>query len=360
MVGGFLGAGKTTTLARLARFYLDRGQRVGLVTNDQAQDLVDTNNLRSQGFPVEEVAGACFCCRFNDLMGKVEQLADQERPDVILAEPVGSCTDLVATVVQPLKDLYGDRFQVTPYAVIFKPSHGLRILRNDTGAGFSPKAAYIFTKQLEEADAVLINRIDELTAAAQEELATLVTARHPGTPVLRLSARTGQGFEALTELLDQDGDFGRKILDIDYDIYAEGEAELGWLNSSAHVSAAAPFALDDLLMEVVRRLQESLAQRGGEVAHLKVIGLADTSFGVANLVSSATRPELSLPSQGQVREADLIVNARVAIDPELLEQEVRSVVGVACQARKGQAEFRQSQSLRPGRPTPTHRYAVAR
>jgi G3E family GTPase len=359
MVGGFLGAGKTTTLARLARYYMNRGQRVGLITNDQAQDLVDTNHLRSQGFPVEEVAGACFCCRFDDLMGKVSLLTENERPDVILAEPVGSCTDLVATVVQPLKDLYGDRFQVAPYAVIFKPSHGLRILRNE-GGGFSPKAAYIFTKQLEEADAVLINRIDELSTAAQEELAALVSGKYPGTPVLRVSAKTGQGFEALTELLDQEGDFGRKILDIDYDTYAEGEAELGWLNSSAHVSAAAPFALDQLLFEVVQRLQEALQRQGGEVAHLKVIGLSDTSFGVANLVSSGTKPELSLASQGQVREADLIVNARVAIDPDLLEIEVRRAVESACQARKGRADFRQTQSLRPGRPTPTHRYATAK
>src|SRR5207247_7989973 len=109
MVGGFLGAGKTTTLARLARFYMDRGQRVGLVTNDQAQDLVDTHSLREQGFSVQEVAGACFCCRFDDLMSKIQELESSERPDVVLAEPVGSCTDLVATVVQPLKDLYGNR-----------------------------------------------------------------------------------------------------------------------------------------------------------------------------------------------------------------------------------------------------------
>src|SRR5262245_25101822 len=157
MIGGFLGAGKTTTMTRLARHYMDRGQRVGLVTNDQAQDLVDTNSLRAQGFPVEEVAGACFCCRFDDLVGKVGQLDKNGRPDVILAEPVGSCTDLVATVVQPLRDLYGKRFEVAPYPVLFKPSHGLRILRNEPDSGFSPKAAYIFRKQLEEADAIVIN-----------------------------------------------------------------------------------------------------------------------------------------------------------------------------------------------------------
>jgi G3E family GTPase len=356
MVGGFLGAGKTTALARLARFYLDRGQRIGLVTNDPAQDLVDTNSLRAQGFPVEEVPGACFCCRFDDLVGKVEQLQASERPDVILAEPVGSCTDLVATVVQPLKDLCGDRFQVAPYVVFFKPSHGLRILRNE-GGGFSPKAAYIFRKQLEEADAIAINRLDELTAAAVDELAGLVASHYPGTPVLRLSAKTGQGFDALTHLLEQEGNFGRKVLDIDYDTYAEGEAELGWLNSSVHVSAAEPFPLDDLLLDIVCRLQVSLGVLGGEVAHLKVIGLGETAFAVANLVSSRTQPELSLASQGRSREADVIVNARVAVDPVLLEEQVKGIVTEACRSRRANAEFRKTQSLRPGRPTPTHRYA---
>src|SRR3954452_21278193 len=214
MVGGFLGAGKTTTLARLARFYVGRGQKVGLVTNDQAQNLVDTTSLRSQGFPVEEVPGACFCCRFNDLVDRVGLLEEGERPDVVLAEPVGSCTDLVATVVQPLRDLYGDRFEVAPYPVFFKPSHGTRILKGEPAGGFSPKAAYIFTKQLEEADAIVLNRVDEMDPAAVREVSDLVASKYPGTPVLRVSAKTGQGFDALVELLDQKGDFGRKILSI--------------------------------------------------------------------------------------------------------------------------------------------------
>ncbi len=361
MVGGFLGAGKTTTLARLARHYTSLGRRVGLVTNDQAQDLVDTHSLRSQGFSVEEVAGACFCCRFDDLVGKVGQLEQGERPDVILAEPVGSCTDLVATVVQPLKDLYGQRFEVAPYAVLFKPSHGLRILRNEESGGFSPKAAYIFRKQLEEADAVVINRADELSPQQAAELTDLVGQQYPNVPVLRLSARTGAGFEALTELLDQQGPFGKKILDIDYDVYAEGEAELGWLNATVRVTTPHPVGLDGVLLDVVGRLAEVLRGRGLEVAHLKVIGLADGLFGVANLVSSRTEPELSLSSHARVTEAEVIVNARVAADPAVVEELVREAIEEAVVTRRGgRAEVRGVQSFRPGRPTPTHRYAAAK
>lgn len=355
MVGGFLGAGKTTTLARLARHYLARGQQVGIVTNDQAQDLVDTNSLRSQGFDVGEVAGACFCCRFNDLVATVEQLDRRHMPDVILAEPVGSCTDLVATVLQPLKQLYEARFQVAPYAVILKPSQGRKILRQEAGTGFSPKAAYILEKQLEEADVVLINRIDELSANEANELERLMASRFPGTPCLRVSAKTGQGFEAFTEFLEQDGEFGRRVLDIDYDVYAEGEAELGWLNSSVRVTAVQPFPLDDLLLDVVGRLRESFSASGWEAAHLKVIGLWEGFFGVANLVSSSVLPELSLPSACRVTSADLVINARVACDPDELKTAVQRALREACQAMGATAHEGQTQQFRPGRPQPTHR-----
>ncbi|GAB5442424.1 MAG: GTP-binding protein [Fuerstiella sp.] len=357
MVGGFLGAGKTTTLARLAKHYMDQGLSVGIVTNDQADDLVDTNLLRSLGFNVGEVAGACFCCNFDELMSTVEGISRDQRPDVILAEPVGSCTDLVATVIQPIKQLFNAEFQIAPYAVILKPSHGRRVLANESGSGFSPKAAYILKKQIEEADLVLINRIDELSDTQADELQQLIQQHCPERPVLRISAKTGDGFEALTEWLGQDGDFGRRILDIDYDTYADGEAELGWLNSSVRVTAESEFDLDDLLLSLVRELKQRLSDHTAEAAHLKTIGLWEGFFGVANLVSSENEAELSLPSGCTVQQADVIVNARVACEPELLTELVEDVVRSTVAQLPGTVEFRRTQSFKPGRPVPTHRLA---
>ncbi len=94
--------GKTTLLAQAAGILVARGKRVGLITNDQAADLVDTAMLRGKGFDVSEVAGGCFCCRFNDLVTASDSLLSEQKPDVLIGEPVGSCTDLAATVVQPM------------------------------------------------------------------------------------------------------------------------------------------------------------------------------------------------------------------------------------------------------------------
>jgi Ni2+-binding GTPase involved in maturation of urease and hydrogenase len=359
MVGGFLGAGKTTAIARLARMYQAAGQKVGIVTNDQAADLVDTMSLRSQGFNVGEVAGSCFCCNFGALMSTVEKLSPDNRPDVVLAEPVGSCTDLVATVVQPLVQLFGGKFEVAPYGVILKPSHGRKILRNEPGGGFSPKAAYIFRKQLEEADFILLNRIDELPEAERQELHTLLSTQFPGVKVMLVSAKSGAGFNEVFEFLKQQGGFGRRILDLDYDIYAEGEAELGWLNASTTVKAKTPFALDSYLLTIIRQLQSSLAA-AGEVAHLKAIGLWEGFYGVANLVSNQSEPELSLPSNCTVSDANVVVNARVAMDPAELERHVRQTVEAASRAIGASATIDELQSFRPGRPTPTHRMATAK
>ncbi len=355
MIGGFLGAGKTTTIARLASRFQAAGNNVVIVTNDQATDLVDTLLLRSQGFHVGEVAGSCFCCNFDALTGTVEALSTSELPDVVLAEPVGSCTDLVATVIRPLEQIYDQPFEIAPYGVIIKPSHGSRILGGQGQRGFSPKAEYIFRKQIEEADFVILNRIDELRVEEVQRLTDLLSEQYEGIPIIRMSAKTGEGFEALCEFLKQQGAFGKRTMDVDYDIYAEGEAELGWLNCQGSIAAETPLDLDRFLIELLERLHRAMVTMDVEVAHLKAIGMAEGAYAVSNLVSNSEVPVLSLRSDWQGAAADFVVNARVAISPEELEALVRSSISDQANAVFATADIRALQCFRPGRPVPTHR-----
>ena len=355
MIGGFLGAGKTTTISRLAKHYISHGKRVAIVTNDQATDLVDTNLLRSQGFDVGEVAGSCFCCNFNELTRTVERLGDNQRPDIVIAEPVGSCTDLVATVIRPLQQIYSVPFDIAPYGVIIKPSHGMKILKGSGKGGFSPQAEYIFRKQIEEADFVVINRIDELQESVVAELTSLIQLQFPGIPCLKMSATSGVGFDAFCEYLDLQGEFGKRAMEVDYDIYAEGEAELGWLNAQVGLSAESPFALDAFLLRLLDCINVELRQHQAEVAHLKAIGMSDGIFAVANIVSSSSAPKLSIGSSASLNAADLVINARVAIEPDMLTESIRRTLQIVCEEFGINETVNTLQCFRPGRPVPTHR-----
>jgi len=67
-------------------------------------DLVDTHTLRAQGFDVGEVPGACFCCKFDDLVDTISELAPNpdNLPDIVIAEPVN--TDAKSSPTLPAKD----------------------------------------------------------------------------------------------------------------------------------------------------------------------------------------------------------------------------------------------------------------
>ena len=85
-ISGFLGAGKTTCIARMAGLLSAAGQRVAIVANDQSDGLIDTQ-LGTLSAKTSQVAGGCFCCRSDELAKILRGQAASLRPPVILAEP---------------------------------------------------------------------------------------------------------------------------------------------------------------------------------------------------------------------------------------------------------------------------------
>lgn len=355
MVGGFLGAGKTTLISHLARRLQAQGKHVCVVTNDQAAGLVDTELLRSQGLQVGEVAGSCFCCNFHGLTDAMDSFESVQRPDVILAEPVGSCTDLVATIAIPMMEQLGERFVHSPYAVVLKPSHGLKILTGTGKRGFSEKAEYIFRKQLEESELILINRIDELTDEQQRELRECIEAEYPGRPVIAVSAKTGENLEAVESALAGVSAPRETMMDVDYDVYADGEAELGWLNATVAVTAEQPLPIDDVAVRTIDLIRERLESLDAEPAHLKILCSSGTQVAVANLVSSDTATMLSVSSQSGGNPLTLIINARVCLAPDALQQTIIDAVQTLGTEFQAAPTIESVESFRPGRPVPTYR-----
>lgn len=356
VVGGFLGAGKTTTILKLAQHWVAAGRRVGVITNDQAADLVDSEIFRSAGFDALEVAGGCFCCRFDDFIARADELTANGRPDVILAEPVGSCTDIVATVLNPLKRLYATRFHVAPFTVLVDLIRALKVLGRSERVGLSERVTYIYRMQQQEADAIAISKIDLLSTSERDRVEQLVRTQFPGRAIIGFSARTGEGFDTLLSGLESDEQGARTLQNLDYDIYAEGEAELGWLNNRIQLEGQTPIALDDSVLHLSRDVLNACRERGLEIAHGKLLLKGDGHVAVAHVVDSRLAPELSRPSGAFASNPTVTINLRVQADPTALEEIVR--IGVASWAKRlGLAICGASgQHFKPGRPVPTHRF----
>jgi G3E family GTPase len=353
MVGGFLGAGKTTALLRLAEVLKAEGQKVGLITNDQSVGLVDTTMLAAHDFPVEEITGGCFCCRFNSLTDAAEKLSEIDRPDVFLAEPVGSCTDLTATVSYPLRRIYGDAFSIAPYTVLLDPVRAERILGLAEGKNFSPKVIYIYQKQLEEADIIVINKMDSLSDERLQELRTTLVILYPEAKILALSARTGEGFADWVDAIRDTEMPAGESMDVNYDTYAEGEALLGWVNATVNLEAVDEFDGNDYLQTLATAIHHKLRTAGCEIAHLKMTLSPDTGndLGVVNLVRNDDVPEASHRLQAPLEAGECIVNLRAEGDPQVL----KAVVLEALQSGPVTATIQHLEAFRPGRPVPTHR-----
>lgn len=360
MIGGFLGAGKTTAVLRIAEQLTAQGLKVGLITNDQSYGLVDTAMLSAHGFPVQEITGGCFCCKFNSLVAAAENLSAETTPDVFLAEPVGSCTDLKATVDYPLRRLYGDAYSVAPLSVLVDPIRALRILGLEPGKSFSPKVTYIYKKQLEEADLILVNKIDLVDEERLRTLIQALEAAFPKAKVLPISAREGQGVEDWIGRIASDEARTADAMEVDYDTYADGEALLGWLNATVQVTADEPFDGNRLLLDLAEDVRARLQAADAEIAHLKLTLTPDEGddIAVVNTVRNDRAPEASHSLDDDLESGELILNLRAEADPETLYETVTAALDhLAAKGVSGDVEH--IERFRPGRPEPTHRLEAA-
>lgn len=370
LVGGFLGAGKTTLLLRAAQRLAERGYRVGLVTNDQGEDLVDTALGEAAAVPVVEVAGGCFCCRFPDLLTNLRHLQDAVDPHVILAEPVGSCTDLVATVLRPLVQFYGDAYTLAPLSVLLDSSRGLD--------GFSPQVTYLYQQQLAEAELILLSKRDLLTPSECRAQQAAQQAAHPRARVLPISAKRGDGIDTWLDVVLGQRSANPDALTIDYERYAAAEAALGWLNAKGQVRANAPYSPRQWTADLLTGLDALTTQQGCAIAHIKTMVTAmpptpsngesarhADAAGTMNAHGNQLKASLTQAASTiswdvddiapETRGHEFVLNARVHATPEQLEMLTMQAIEQAKPHPSARYYLEHFECFSPLPPQPHHR-----
>jgi hypothetical protein len=336
VVGGFLGSGKTSLILAATRVLEQRGLRSAVILNDQGRELVDTRHAEQQGLHAGEVTGGCFCCRLSALESVIEEMHTWS-PDVIFAEPVGSCTDISATVLGPLREDFA-RYRLAPFTVLVDPPRAA-LLREDA----DPDLAFLFQKQLQEADLVCMTKADLYPEAPAIR----------GVEARQLSALTGLGVrEWLDEVLFGHIEPGKTLLEIDYGRYAQAEASLAWLNLSFDFEPVVACSPASMIGPFLDSIDKAMTSAGVSLVHLKVFDSTPTGWLKAAMCSNGEEPfvEGDLDASPASRH-ELLLNLRAKGWPD----EVRQIVEGQLQQLTGRLSDLRIDCFSPAAPKPERR-----
>jgi G3E family GTPase len=352
LLGGFLGSGKTTAIQRACEILLKRNTRVGVITNDQGTQLVDSAFIRGHRIPGREVTEGCFCCNYDQLEEGIRSLTAEETPDIIFAESVGSCADIIATVVRPLLKFHPDVEIV--YSVLADSGQLLNIAEGKPVFS-DDDVNYIYEKQLEEADLLIVNKTDLLSGLQLEMISRTINIRYTGKSILFQSSLQEKDIEKWLETLQGFRlSAARRSLEIDYNKYGAGEAKLAWLDEETEITAE-DFNAVEIAVALINKIYRKIQDRGFPIGHLKFL-MRNGAWQRKISFTALDEPLLKeTASPVQTEHLNLLINARVQTLPGILKEMITRAFEEIMQERTCLIESKKLSAFQPGFPRPFYR-----
>ena len=354
LLGGFLGSGKTTLMVELGKLLSERGSRVGVITNDQGDMLVDTDFASAAGLAAGEVQNGCFCCNFSTFVQNIDGIIGEASPDYIIAEPVGSCTDLVPTVLTPLALYHDGLVDLAAYLVLADaPRLAGEYAELSLTTPITPREV-LLSHQIAEAGQLVLSKTD---AVSKEELGRardLLSRLNANAKVLECSARTGTGMSAIADLATSNETVVLPPpIDIDYEVYAAAEAEMGWYNGHIELASVDPAGFDPeaVILSLAMELSSDI---GADLIHGKLVITTDTGSIKVSVVSGVLQADVAREGNEPAPKAAMTINLRATREPVELAEIVTKLVDRLVDDGLV-VENRNQQSLVPGAPVPEHR-----
>ncbi len=356
LLGGFLGSGKTTLMVEIGKRLAGKGHRVGIVTNDQGEMLVDTAFAGASGFAATDVRNGCFCCNFSTFVRDLDRIVHQVEPDYIIAEPVGSCTDLVATVLTPLTLYHEGLVDLAAFLVLVDAPRLTNEYRDlNLSSPITPREVLV-AHQIAEAGHIVLSKIDAVSDEKRDESIASLRDINPTAAVLACSATTGENVDHVLDVITNK--LAAEIpapVPIDYDVYAAAEAEMGWYNGRGEIVARSvgkkTIDGEAIALDIATALASEI---GPSLIHGKVLVTTPVGSVKVSVVAGVVQADAAMEQNDPVDIVGLTVNVRATVDPVELAETVARTVTAVC-GKTAQLVNYNHRSLIPGAPIPEHR-----
>ena len=352
VLGGYLGAGKTTLAINLAKSMKAKHDKTtAIITNDQGDVLVDTEYARDSGFDTREIMGGCFCTNFDNFVANARNLVATGKPDVIIAEPIGSSTNIMSSVVSPMRSLYPDEFSVAPLCVAVDCVRALDILNSSKDRDVDT-VDLIPAHQIRDAEVVILTKTDLVSKDTIAKIREKIDAMIPGIRMIETSSTDLRNIEDIMDIILSEEVSVKAPIAEDNRGFAFEKAKLGWYSGTYKVDPQGDLDMYSLATDLMKGVASEYGAKS--IVHVKVMLESPEAACKMSLVQENMQVDGIFGSRFMKTEGKLVLNARVISPPKKLEEVMRDIIGNATEKYGMKLEMENEKCFMPKPESPSH------
>ena len=334
VVSGFLGAGKTTTMIALAE-YMDRNiGKSAIIANDLGANLVDTSLTKTSGCTVAEIGNDCICYQMDNTVDHIRRMRDKEGATFVMSDIPGCGVGALDHVYGALRDENDDEFTLSPFMVVVDPERLRMIMPERADINLPEELVYLLKLQLEEADLIVLNKIDLLDGPTVERYMGFLREACPDIPVMAISAKERTGISELAAYLTTHETALKNFSVRNNKEFAEAEAKLAWYNRRLYFKSknGGTFDCNAVVDDLIEGVRMGLIERKRNVPHLKTFATSEGGdFSKASLIGVDYDTEYAQKFAQDHENMRMIINARAVCESRPLARLMDDALDEVCE-----------------------------
>jgi G3E family GTPase len=322
VTSGFLGAGKTTSMIAFANSINKRRGKAAILANDLgASNIVDADFTATTDILTTRITGNCICYQHENLVDKLNQLV-AGGATVIMSDIPGCGIGALDHVYLQLEEREPGEFDLMPFTCVVDPERLRMIMPEAAQINLPTEMRFLLEAQMAEADLIVLNKKDLLSGDEIEKRVAFIRASYPDTPVLVMSALTGDGVDEVVDyLLSHKAAAKHREIGYGSDQFVAAETLLSWYNRRVFLEEKSDKNVDfnAVIGGLFEEIRNGLKENGNNVPHLKMFASGEgDDFFKASLIGVDYDVEYTRRLSRVYSAISVIINARAAADSQLM------------------------------------------
>lgn len=332
VISGFLGAGKTTSMIAFGNIINKRYGTAAILVNDLGADnIVDASFTAMTDILNTQIVGDCICYQHENLVDKLNQLVDRGAT-VIMSDIPGCGIGALDHVYLQLEERRPGEFDLMPFTCIIDPERMCMLMPEEDQINLPAEMRFLLEAQMAEADLIVLNKIDLISAEEREKRMEFIKASFPDTPVFTMSALTGEGVEEVVGyLMTHKAEAVHRDIGYGSEAFIAAEKLLSWYNRRVFFEEKNDknINFNEVVGDLFDQVRKSLKENGKNIPHLKAFAAGEgDDFVKASLIGVDFDIEYDQRLTRPYSAISLVINARAAADSHIMANIVEDALEV--------------------------------